>query len=141
MGDTQVFEDTFNITSINSEKYDRVSRIYGTSTDNTVAIQLDINHELFHVQVDDQITMVLATTLNLDGSKDEKGWREAKAHEPNLSDMFDYVLFGKIYRFEDAENEIAKAFISFGGLLLHVEGPYKKLSGLRIEQVYLLIKK
>ena len=84
-----------------------VSRIYATSTDNTVAIQLDINHELFSVQVDDQITMVLATTLNLDGSKDEKGWRESKAHEPNLSDMFDYVLYGKIYRFEDAENEIA----------------------------------
>ncbi|KAH7115957.1 DNA-directed RNA polymerase-like proteines i [Dendryphion nanum] len=141
MSDAQVFEDSFNINSINNEKYDRVSRIYATSTDNTISMSLDINHELFQVQVDDQITLVLATTLNLDGTKDEKGWRETRTQDPSLADMFDYVLYGKIYRFEDSENDTAKAFVSFGGLLLYLEGPYKKLTGLRIDQVYLLIKK
>jgi DNA-directed RNA polymerase I, II, and III subunit RPABC3 len=32
-------------------------------------------------------------------------------------------------------------FISFGGLLLYIDGPYKKLSSLRIDYVYLLMKK
>lgn len=32
-------------------------------------------------------------------------------------------------------------FISFGGLLLYLEGPYKKLSPLKIDYVYLLLKK
>ncbi len=32
-------------------------------------------------------------------------------------------------------------FVSFGGLLLYLEGPYKKLNPLRIDHVYLLIKK
>ena len=32
-------------------------------------------------------------------------------------------------------------FISFGGLLLYLEGPYKKLAPLRIDYVYLLLKK
>lgn len=32
-------------------------------------------------------------------------------------------------------------FVSFGGLLLHMDGPYKKLNPLRIDYVYLLIKK
>jgi DNA-directed RNA polymerase I, II, and III subunit RPABC3 len=32
-------------------------------------------------------------------------------------------------------------FVSFGGLLLYLEGPYKKLNPLRIDYVYLLIKK
>lgn len=32
-------------------------------------------------------------------------------------------------------------FVSFGGLLLFLEGPYKKLAPLRIDYVYLLLKK
>lgn len=32
-------------------------------------------------------------------------------------------------------------FVSFGGLLLYLDGPYKKLSPLKIDYVYLLIKK
>lgn len=35
----------------------------------------------------------------------------------------------------------SKAFVSFGELLLYMEGPYKKLTPLRIDYVYLLIKK
>jgi DNA-directed RNA polymerase I, II, and III subunit RPABC3 len=34
-----------------------------------------------------------------------------------------------------------KYFASFGGLLLYMEGPYKKLSGLKIDNIYMLIKR
>jgi len=34
-----------------------------------------------------------------------------------------------------------KVYISFGGLLLQLSGPFKKLSPLKIEYVYLLLKK
>ena len=34
-----------------------------------------------------------------------------------------------------------KFYASFGGLLLYIEGPYKKLTSLKIEHVYLLLKK
>ena len=33
-----------------------------------------------------------------------------------------------------------KVYISFGGLLLYMEGPYRRLTPLRIDYVYLLIK-
>jgi hypothetical protein len=36
---------------------------------------------------------------------------------------------------------LSKAYVSFGGLLLALEGPYKKLTPLRVDYVYLLIKK
>lgn len=108
MADATVLEDTFSITSVNNQKYDRVSRIYGTSIDNTVTMQLDINHELFPVAVGDQLQFNLATTLNLDGTKDEKGWRENQGDRATLMDMYDYVCHGKVYRFEDsAEAETA----------------------------------
>ncbi|KAF2272977.1 RNA polymerase Rpb8 [Westerdykella ornata] len=142
MADAQVFEETFTINSINNEKYDRVSRIFGTSADHSVTMQLDINHELFPVNVGDNINMVLARTLNLDGSKDdEKGWRDTAKGEPTLADMFDYVCHGKNYRFEDNDGETCKFYSSFGGLLLCIEGPYKKMTGLRIEYIYMLLKK
>jgi hypothetical protein len=35
----------------------------------------------------------------------------------------------------------SKAYVSFGGLLMALEGPYKKLTPLRVDYVYLLVKK
>lgn len=105
MADSQLFEDTFNITSKNDKKYDRVSRIYGTSSDNSTTMSLDINHELYPITVGDSVQMVLATTLNLDGTKDEKGWRELSRGESTLADMYDYVCYGKVYRFEEGDGD------------------------------------
>lgn len=41
----------------------------------------------------------------------------------------------------EGTNWFRAVFISFGGLLLYLEGPYKKLAPLRIDYVYLLLKK
>lgn len=35
----------------------------------------------------------------------------------------------------------SKVYVSFGGLLLYIEGPYRKLTPLRIDHVYLLLKR
>lgn len=52
---------------------------------------------------------MLASTLSLDGSKDDsqtKGWRDvARGIEPSLADEYDYVCHGKIYRFEEGDEE------------------------------------
>jgi DNA-directed RNA polymerase I, II, and III subunit RPABC3 len=34
-----------------------------------------------------------------------------------------------------------KYYASFGGLLLYIEGPYRKLNGLKIDEIYLLVKR
>lgn len=102
-GDAQLFEDTFTVTSYDQSKYDRVARIGGTSTDNLTQLSLDINTELFPVRVGHNLEVVLATSLSLDGSKDDdddKGWRHVRG-ESSLADMYDYVCHGKIYKFED----------------------------------------
>ncbi|KAF2721536.1 RNA polymerase [Polychaeton citri CBS 116435] len=139
--DTQLYEDGFTITQVIDGKYDRVMRVHGTSSDNQTSITLDLNSELYPLQTGEQITLLLATTLNLDGTKDEgKGWRE-KAGETTLADLYDYVCFGKMYRFEAGEGQNIKVYISFGGLLLCLDGPYKKLSPLRIDNVYMLLKR
>lgn len=108
--DVTLFEETFTVTNYDQSKYDRVARISATSTDNQTIMTLDINIELFHCAVSDNLHVVLATSLAYDGSKDgEKGWRDvtkrrATGDEATLADMFDYVCHGKIYKFEDADD-------------------------------------
>lgn len=110
MADSQLYEDSFSITSINSQKYDRVSRISATSSDMQTIMTLDINTELYPVTTGEGVQMMLASTLNLDGSKDERAWRDRGKgrngmDEATLADMWDYVCYGKVYRFEEGEGE------------------------------------
>ena len=107
MADSQLFEETFSLTSMNAQKYDRVSRISGTSSSNETFFTLDVNTELYPCAVGDRIHLVLASTLSLDGTKDDgKGWRDVGRGEASLADMYDYVCHGKIYRFEEGEGEM-----------------------------------
>lgn len=103
--DAQLFEDSFRVNRLSDPKYDKCDRLYCTSTDEQTTMDLDINNELFPCSVGDTLHVVIATSLSLDGTKDdEKGWRDtskAGAAEATLADMFDYVMYGKIYKFED----------------------------------------
>jgi DNA-directed RNA polymerase I, II, and III subunit RPABC3 len=102
--DSTLFEDAFTVTAYDHSKYDRVARISALSVDNSIAMTLDINIELYPLKIGDHFSMMLATTLNLDGSKEDenKGWRDV-GNESTLADMFEYVCHGKIYKFEDVE--------------------------------------
>ena len=104
--DANLFKDEFTVTAINSAKYDRVSRVSGHNTTRDVEFTLDVNTEVYEMQPNDKIELVLASTLSLDGSKDDgKGWRDTQHGETTLADMYDYVCHGKVYRFEDGEGE------------------------------------
>ncbi|KAK7187601.1 hypothetical protein DPSP01_003717 [Paraphaeosphaeria sporulosa] len=145
MTDATLFEDTFSISDVNSGKYDRVSRLRGLSDDNSVDLTLDINHELFPVERGERLSVVLANTIRLDGVKEDAkaGWRDVqRSGEQTLADMYDYVCYGKVYRVTGEEsNGNSKVYLSFGGLLLVMSGPYRKLTGLKIEHLYLLVKR
>jgi DNA-directed RNA polymerase I, II, and III subunit RPABC3 len=108
-GDSQLFDEHFTITSYDQSKYDRVARIGGTSHDSQTVMTLDINTELYPCNIGESVHIVLATSLALDGSKEDgRGWRDAtrsgQGGEASLADMFDYVCHGKIYKFEDGED-------------------------------------
>jgi len=108
--DANLFEEQFRIEDIDAKKYDRVARLYCKSADvdEPIDMRLDINTELYPCSVGETLKVVLATSLSLDGSKDdEKGWRDvAKAGnaEATLADGYDYVCHGKIYKFEDGKD-------------------------------------
>ncbi|KAI5813278.1 hypothetical protein BZA77DRAFT_346385 [Pyronema omphalodes] len=145
--DALLLDSTFRITAVNDVKYDRVARIFGERDD--LKFSLDINSEIYPVFVDETVQLSIASTLNLDGSIVSKesaaakgGWRDVSAAgEVTLADQYDYVVYGKMYRFEEGTGETIKVYASFGGLLLFIEGPHKRLSSFKHEYIYLLMKK
>jgi DNA-directed RNA polymerase I, II, and III subunit RPABC3 len=122
MSDAQVFEDTFTINEVNTDKYDRVARLKGVSQDNSVDLILDINTELFPVERGEAIDILLANTIRLDGVKDDakSGWRDVqKGDQQTLADMYDYVCHGKVYRVTGDESS---------GVRYHTRSPSPRAS-------------
>jgi DNA-directed RNA polymerase I, II, and III subunit RPABC3 len=63
------------------------------------------------------------------------------------ADSFSYVMYGKVYRIEgeDVGSEPSgrlSAYVSFGGLLMRLQGDANNLHGFEVDHhVYLLMKK
>ncbi|KAK9453899.1 hypothetical protein V1511DRAFT_49792 [Dipodascopsis uninucleata] len=138
-----LFDDLFTVTTVDSKRYDRVSRITGTSNTSDIHLTLDLNTELFPVSQGEVLSIAIAKSLSLipESSSTTSGWREPKPGERGLADDYDYVMYGTVYKFEEGKNENIAAYVSFGGLLLCLEGGYKKLASLRQETVYLLVRR
>lgn len=106
MSDPLLFEDTFTITGVNAQKYDRVSRLTCTSNDASVTFTLDVNSELYPCATGESLSLALASTLSLDGKEDTRAsWREVSMGEQTLADDYDYVCHGKVYRFEEGTHK------------------------------------
>ena len=108
--DATLWDDSFQVTALDHAKYDRVGRISGKSTDSLSDMTLDVNTDLYPISVGETVQMLLASTLNLDGTKDdEKGWKDmAKRDEITLAQQYDYVCYGKVYRFEEGKDDPEK---------------------------------
>ncbi|PKU71620.1 hypothetical protein MA16_Dca004462 [Dendrobium catenatum] len=67
-----LFEDIFTVSRVDPDgkKFDKVSRIEARSEQFDMYMQLDVNNELYPLLVGEKFTMVLASTLNLDGTPD-----------------------------------------------------------------------
>ncbi|CDO53032.1 similar to Saccharomyces cerevisiae YOR224C RPB8 RNA polymerase subunit ABC14.55, common to RNA polymerases I, II, and III [Geotrichum candidum] len=139
-----LFDDIFHTESVETDRYDRVARLTASSvSDKDVRLTLDINSELFPVTKGSSISLAVAQTLSLDGEvkPPSSGWREAKPGERTLADDYDYVMYGTVYKFEESSGDKISVYISFGGLLMSLEGGYRKLSNLKQENVYLLLRR
>ncbi|ORY85725.1 RNA polymerase II [Protomyces lactucae-debilis] len=119
-----LLDELLTIIDVDSSKYERVARITGQSSGDDLNITLDINSELYPINKDETISLQISSTLT-----DE------------LRDQADYIMFGKIYRFDEAKGGKTSVLVSFGGLLMRAEGNDRKLSRLSQGDVYLLLRK
>ncbi|KAJ2845774.1 DNA-directed RNA polymerases I, II, and III subunit RPABC3 [Coemansia erecta] len=150
--DNILFSDTFDVKDVDKggKKFDRISRIDGRSQTHDMSLILDINSELYPLDAGDKFKLTLASTLSLsDGGKDaaafgkgEANWRSyINGDERSLADDYDYVMFGRVYRYDDDSGSKVSAFVSFGGLLMCLEGDVRHLQNFDVgDSVYLLLK-
>ncbi|KAJ3026093.1 UNVERIFIED_CONTAM: hypothetical protein HDU68_006202 [Siphonaria sp. JEL0065] len=144
-----IFTDIFEVGDINKggKKFDRVSRLNATSEAADTEIILDINTEIYPMSISDKFTLSLATSLNLDSSAStsattggkKESWRDT-SNQRSLADEYEYVMFGKVYKYDETGGKNkASVYVSFGGLLLLISGePVDVLVG---QEIYLLMRK
>ena len=131
-----VFDDTFVVTAIDSEKFDKVSRIKAQAQTFLADIELDVNTEIYPVRTKETFSIALAVT------GEEAAWDSTGKAGGALIDAYEYVMFGKIYKKVAGSGSRVSVYASFGGLLMCLEGDRGDLDGLHLdERLYLLMKK
>ena len=80
-----------------------VSRLHCESESFKMDLILDVNTQIYPVELGEKFRMVLATTLKEDGTPDDGEYNMADTG-PSRADQFEYVMYGKVYRI-DAENQ------------------------------------
>ncbi|THH20001.1 hypothetical protein EW146_g1264 [Bondarzewia mesenterica] len=151
-----VFDDIFTVKDIDPEgkKFDRVSRLHAHSKNYDMDLTLDYNIELFPVESGQALALALASSLarggpaaGTDGAgeeedKDRDVWRPDGKGRRGLEEDYDYVMYGKVYRFDSGTAEIVTAYASFGGLLMSLTGSYRHMTSIVLgDPVYLLLRK
>ncbi len=107
---------------------------------------LDVNVDIYPVDLGDKLALCLATTLNTDGTPSGASYDSVRpTARRTLADDFEYVMHGKIFKFRNtsqAGQPKVEVTISFGGLLLQIVGDANKLEVLELDTfIFLLIRK
>ena len=142
-----MFEDIFDVKDIDPQgkKFDRVSRLMCESESFKMDLILDVNTQIYPVNMGEKFRLVLASTLKEDGTPDDGEYNPAETG-PSRADQFEYVMYGKVYRVEnegtDQNSSRLSAYVSYGGLLMRLQGDENNLQELQVDShVFLLIKK
>ncbi|KAI8571595.1 hypothetical protein RHMOL_Rhmol01G0132100 [Rhododendron molle] len=152
-----LLDDVFTVQKLDPDgkKFDRanslimcflVSRIEASSSDQQqFFMQLDVNTDIYKLNVGDKFNMVLAATLNLDGTPDSGYFTQPQGGRQSLADKFDYVMHGKLYKISDVSGPSGpkvEMLFSFGGLLMLLQGDTSDAKKLELDQrLFLLMKK
>ncbi|XP_018025813.1 DNA-directed RNA polymerases I, II, and III subunit RPABC3 [Hyalella azteca] len=142
-----LFEDIFDVKDINCDgkKFDRVSRLHCESESFKMDLILDINTWLYPMDFGDKFRLILAQTLREDGYPTDGPNYNPLESGPSRADPFEYVMYGKVYRIEGDEGEATgrlAAYVSYGGLLMKLQGDANTLHGFEVDKhIYLLMKK
>ena len=140
-----IFEDTILINELDKDGrfFEKVSRVDATSEVYDCKISFDVNVDIYPVQKGSFYTLVLAKSLNTDGMASPNTFSyDLYTKKNTLLDKYDYVMYGKIFKFNEENDGRVSIFVSFGGLLLSITGNQNHLQDLKLdERIYLLLKK
>ncbi|KAI6136770.1 RNA polymerase I [Pisolithus sp. B1] len=150
-----VFDDVFTINNIDKDgkKFDRVSRLYARSRNYDMDMTLDYNTEVFPVSKGQTVTIALASSLSRDSGQagsgaegadveDKDVWRPDGKGRKGLEEDYEYVMYGKVYKFDGGNAETVTVYASFGGLLLSLTGFFRHMANIVLgDPIFILLRK
>ena len=123
------------------KKFDRVNRIQAIGTTFDCSLLLDTNCEIYPIVENEKLTLVLASTLNLDGTPDDHR-SYSRSNAPSMADHYEYVMHGRVFNIEYKGEGIVAISASFGGLLMLLSGDQRHLNHVLPDmRLYILLKK
>jgi len=142
----------FEVKSIDEhgKKFDKVSRLVCDNDEDSMELVIDINTDIFPVDFGDKLTVSLATSLELkpskpvnDKKKDFYDQQLGTDEKPSLMDQYDYVMYGRVYKYQPQENfGKVSIYVSFGGLLMKLTGEARDIQHIEPDtHLYLLVRK
>jgi DNA-directed RNA polymerase I, II, and III subunit RPABC3 len=130
------FEDTFEVLAVDSERFDRVSRIKAQAQTFLAEIEVDINTEIYPIAQKETLSIALAVAT------EDGGFEGGRSGSQGLIDMFEYVMFGKVFKKTNTAANKVQVYASFGGLLMCLEGERSDMDVFSLDdRLYLLVKK
>ena len=97
------------------------------------------------VHVGQQLAFLLVSSLRRDKAEsdsaaDRDAWR-LDQDDTSLASGYDYVMYGKIFKYDERSTEQVSVYGSFGGLLMALTGSFRHLSKITVgANVYLLLR-
>ena len=149
-----------------------VSRLQAESKNYGMKLTLDYNVEIFPLDIDQNVVLALASSLARDPAVSQDGaveedrdrdvWRPDGKGRRGFEDDYDYVMYGRVYRFDPGTGEVVyvplkfyptklsdmphplfrTAYASFGGLLMALTGSFRHMTNIVLgDPVFLLMRK
>ncbi|KAJ1451834.1 RNA polymerase [Pelagophyceae sp. CCMP2097] len=140
MSSNVLFSDDFRVDQINPEgkKFEKVNRLVCKAAVYEIELLIDIHSEIYEVQKDDKLHIVVAKSLLLEGQTEA----DAASGKGSLLDQYDYAMHGVVYKHFHAGGSNVEVHVSHGGLLAQLVGDQRHLAKFEVDsQVYTLIRK
>ena len=162
MSNNFVFDEILKVENIDKESkiFEKVQRCEGKTQKTNYNILLDVNSDLYPMEVGCLYSIVLAKCIEENGrtKTDEFDYELTTNKKNTLMDKFEYVMRGRVFQFTSEKKRNADSSgkdslcisISFGGLLLDISNltrdntskKPKSFEDINLdEELYLLMKK
>ena len=93
----------FEVKEVDNRKFTRVSRLLCKNIEANVDLHLDINSEIFPMIEGDKFSLSISKSLS--STTEEGVYDQGDERQLELS-KFDYVMYGKIFRYEEADKQL-----------------------------------
>ena len=143
-----LFNKTFTCTEVDPEgkQFEDVSRIKAVTPENDYKLVLDYNCAIYDIK--QGTSFILCISQQLSSESDESGkndehWHPSMLENSSIAFTYEYIMHGKVYEYiEKPDQYQATVYISYGGLLMSLEGDRNTISEIQKgREVYLLIRR